>query len=212
MTDFMPPSATGIPSDPDPANAATLSLELWRLLDWRFLLPVLQPRSLGFGGVMDGDVVAALRLLDPNAGIIASDGGPPDRMFDMVLLSSPDRRLFEAAAQTVEPGGWVCAQLRRSLFSPTGPRTLYGWKRAFVRNGFRDVCIHWHAPGLEHPSRVVPLASAAAVRDTLTHHQAIPFGAAKELIGRLALALRVFALVIPEGTVTGRRPEGRREP
>jgi hypothetical protein len=56
---------------------------------------------------------------------------------------------------------------------------------------------------------MVPLASGAAVRDTLARHQAIPFGAVKEWIGRLALALRVFELVIPEGTVTGRRPESR---
>lgn len=205
MTDFLATPVSGSPPQPLQASAGTLSLDLWRLLDWRFLLPVLQPRTLGIGGVMNGDVMAALRLLDPDAGAITSDGGPPDKMFDMVLLCSPDRRLLEAAAHAVEPGGWMCAQLRRSLLGPKGPRTLYGWKRAFVRNGFTDVSIHWHAPGLDHPSRMVPLASPAAVRDTLTRHQAIPFGAVKEVTGRLALALRVFALVIPEGTVTGRR-------
>ncbi|MFP3462268.1 hypothetical protein R5O87_15585 [Arthrobacter globiformis] len=201
MTDVTPPTEAG--------NAGPLSLEQWRLLDWRFLLPVVQPRNLGYGGAVDRESLAALRLLDPGAGRIDSDGGPPGPTFDVVLLSSPDLQLLEAAAQRMQPGGWMCAEFRRSLSGSTRPRTLYGWRRAFVRNGFRDVSVQWHAPGLRHPSRMVPLASGSAVRDTLARHQAIPFGAVKELIGRLALALRVFELVIPEGTVTGRRPGSR---
>lgn len=192
------------------AGPAELSLHLWRLLDWRFLLPVVQPRSLGYGGDMGRDMVAALHLLDPDAAPIG-----PDRQsaaagtFDVVLLSSPDLRLFEEAVAAVEPGGWVCAQVSRSLFRHSGPRTLAGWKRVFEKKGFTDVAVYWHAPNLERTARIVPVASTTAIRDTLSLQEAIKFRRTKVAIARLALALQLFDSAIPEGTVMGRRSGGR---
>ncbi|WP_426997062.1 dTMP kinase [Pseudarthrobacter sp. N5] len=203
----MSPS-TANPQKADPGGAAALSLHLWRLLDWRFLLPVLQPQSVGYGGTIGADMMSALRLLDPNAALIRSDhNGTADKVFEVVLLTDPDLRLFAASAAAVQPGGWMCAQLRRSFFRRSGPRTLKGWKRAFAMQGFRDVRVYWHAPTLDRPARIVPVASRTAVLDTLSLHEAIRFGKARSLIGRLALALRLFDVAIPEGTVTGRRPE-----
>ncbi|GAA1275764.1 hypothetical protein [Arthrobacter pascens] len=202
------------------AGPVELNLHLWRLLDWRFLLPVVQPRSLGYGGDMGRDMVAALHLLDPGAARIGADRIEADRIgadrqsaaagdFDVVLLSAPDLRLFEEAAAAVEPGGWVCAQVSRSLLRSSGPRTVGGWKRVFERKGFSDVAIYWHAPNLERTARIVPVASATAVRDTLSLQEAIRFRRSKVAIARLALALRLFDAAIPEGTVMGRRGDGR---
>lgn len=197
----------------DPVSSAALPLHLWTLLDWRFLLPVLQPQSLGYGGRIGTDLMSALHLLDPDAARIRSDrNGTSDKGFDVVLLSAPDLRLFEAAAAEVQPGGWMCARVRRSFLSPSGPRTLAGWKRAFERNGFTDICVDWHAPNLERAARIVPVASPSAIRDTLSLHRDVRFGRVKAIAGHFALALRLFDMAIPEGTVTGRRPHGEEAP
>lgn len=207
------------PADPDgdsrhEADAGALSLHLWRLLDWRFLLPVLQPRSVGYGGTPAPDVLSALRLLDPHTTFIPSNRHPgpgagtgSGETFEVVLLTAPDLALFETAASAVEPGGWMCAEVRRSFRRRSGPRTLKGWKRAFVRSGFRDVSVYWNAPTLDRTARMVPVASATAIRDTLSLHKDVRWGRAKAIAGHLALALRLFDAAIPEGTITGRRPQ-----
>ncbi|WP_160663657.1 hypothetical protein [Pseudarthrobacter sp. ATCC 49987] len=189
-------------------EAAALSLHLWRLLDWRFLVPVLQPRSVGYGGSVGPDLMAALHLLDPDAARIPSRrNGTTDGSFEVVLLREPDLQLFEQAAAAVQPGGWMCAQVKRSFLRRTGPRTLAGWKRTFKRRGFDDISVHWHATTLDSPGRLVPTASATAVLDTLSLHKGVRFGLAKAVMARFALVLRLFDVAVPEGTVTGRRPE-----
>lgn len=199
------------PLQADEAGSDALALHLWRLLDWRFLLPEVQPKRVGYGGITGPDMLSALRLLDPDAALLGSDdNGTSDRAgraFDVILLSAPDLRLFESAAAAVQPGGWVCAQVRRSLLRRSGPRTLAGWKRTFERAGFSDVSVYWHAPTLDRTARIVPVASAMAVRDTLSLKDAIRFRRTKVAIARLALALGLFGTAIPEGTVMGRRPE-----
>lgn len=231
-------------SQTSPTGADALNLHLWRLLDWRFLLPELQPGSLGYGGNIGDDLMAALRLLDPEAACIGAGhaarpgprhhakhragpgtgpeigaasggagsggqelGGDGRKVFDVVLLSSPDLHLLKTAADAVQPGGWVCAQVGRSFLRASGPRTLAGWRRAFERHGFDDVAVYWHAPNLDRTARVVPVASRTAIRDTLALQEAIPFRRSKVAVARLALALHLFGSAIPEGTVLGRRRE-----
>lgn len=188
-------------------DAAALALHTWRLLDWRFLLPV-QPRSVGYAGAVDGKTAAALRLLDPAATRLhAGPAASPDNSYDVVLLKEPDMKLFEEAAAAVQPGGWMCVQAERSLLRRQGPRTLAGWKRTLERRGFEDVNVYWHATTLDSPARLVPVASPAAVRDTLSQHEGVRFGLAKAVLARAALALRLFAAAVPAGSVIGRRPE-----
>lgn len=242
----MQPGGTRTPeaAQSSPTGAEALNLHLWRLLDWRFLLPELQPRSLGYGGNVGEDLMAALRLLDPEAACIGtlpparpgprhqakhragpgtgpesgpatggagSGGGEPGaggrKAFDVVLLSSPDLHLLKKAADAVQPGGWVCAQVGRSFLHASGPRTLAGWRRAFERNGFADVAVYWHAPNLDRTARIVPVASRTAIRDTLSLQEAIPFRRPKVAVARLVLALHFFGSAIPEGTVLGRLRE-----
>ncbi len=184
-----------------------LDLQLWRLLDWRFLLPVLEPRSIGYAGAIGEDTEAALRLLNAQASHLPACGeGAPARNFHVVLVSSPNRQLLKAAAAAVEPGGWICVQARRALPARSRPATLEGLGRVLAREGFREVKIHWHASSLTRPSRIVDISSGTAVRDTLSRHATVRFGRVRALIGGLALSLGLFGAVIPEGTVTGFRP------
>lgn len=192
---------------PGEEAAGALSLHLWRLLDWRFLLPDLESYSVGYGGSMGPDMETALHLLDPSAAVLSPDQhGDHGRTYDVVHLTAPDLAAFRTAAAAVEPGGWMCVEARRSLFRRSGPRTLKGWKQAFVRNGYQDVSVYWNAPSLDRTARIVPVTSAAAIEDTLALHKDVRFGQAKALAARLALMLGLFDLAIPEGTVTGRRP------
>lgn len=192
---------------PDEEGADALSLHLWRLLDWRFLLPDLQARSVAYGGATGPDMASALHLLDPSAAVLPPDQhGDHGRTYGVVLLTVPDLATFRSASAAVEPGGWMCVEARRSLFQRSGPRTLKGWKNTFVRSGYQDVSVYWDAPSLDQTTRIVPVASAAAIRDTLALHKDVRFGAAKAFAARLALLLGVFDLAVPEGTVTGRRP------
>ena len=200
-------AAVAVQTDDADAQAA-LSLHLWRLLDWRFLLSGLEPQSVGFGGRTGPEMESALRLLDPSAVVIGPDSPhAPDRTFDIVLLAAPDRTLFETATSVVQPGGWMCVEVRRSLLQLSGPRTLKGWKRAFIRSGYQDVSVYWNVPNLERTARIVPVASAVAIRNTLALHRDVRFGVAKAAAARLALALGLFDLAVPEGTVTGRRAQ-----
>jgi hypothetical protein len=195
-------------------DGSGLALHQWRLLDWRFLTPLLQPSRLGYGGTIGRDLMSALHLLDPQAapvrsgapGIAGSSGvaGPAGEGFDVVLLREPEAGLFKDAAAAVRPGGWVCAQVKRT-HRGRGPHTLAGWKRMFIRHGFEDVRVHWNVPGLDNPARLVPARSAAAVLGTLSLHKGVRFGLLKAFAGRLALALHLFDVAMPAGTVTGRR-------
>jgi hypothetical protein len=182
-----------------------LTLHYWKLLDWRFLLPVF-PVTIGYGGQTDGEIVTAIRLMDPNATAIRQLSRKPSKRFEVVFLSFPDLALFESGIAAVQPGGWICLQTRRSISGSAAPRTLAGWKRALVRHGLRDVCVYWHAPNLECSSRIVPVDSPTAVRDTLSRHQSVRFGRVKAVIGIFALRLGCFASAVPEGTVIGRKP------
>ncbi|QNE16226.1 hypothetical protein [Pseudarthrobacter sp. NBSH8] len=183
-----------------------LTSHLWRRLDWRFLLPDLQVSSVGYGGTTSPELKSALHLIDPAAAAVAPGRADQGSTYGVVLLSNPDLMDFKAAADAVKPGGWMCVEVRRSLFRRSGPRTLKGWKHALIRSGYQDVSAYWNAPSLDRTARIVPVDSAAAIRNTLSLHKDVRFGAAKALAARLALMLHLFDLAIPEGTVTGRRP------
>lgn len=203
-SDTRPVASSAVPG---PEAVGALSLHLWRLLDWRFLLPDLEAHSIGYGGVTSPDLESALYLLDPSAAVLSPDlNGNHSSMYDVVLLTGPDLAAFRSATAAVEPGGWMCVQARRSLFGRAGPRSLKGWKEEFVRCGYQDVSVYWNAPSLDRTARMVPVTSAAGIRDTLALHKDVRFGRAKALAAQSALMLGLFDLAVPEGTVTGRRP------
>ena len=203
------PSAPGL--DAAAADPEALPLHLWRLLDWRFLLPDLAPHSVGYGGTIGGAMLSALRLVDPQASPIRP-GRSADSLFDVVLLSDPDHGLVDAASRALRPGGWVCLRARRSLPGRrSAPHTLAGWRRELERNGFGEVSVYWHAPTLDDAARMVPTSSSRAITDTLALHRSVRFGWAKAAAARTALLLGLFEAAIPQGTVVGRRsgPSGQ---
>ena len=189
----------------DAAPREVLTLHLWRLLDWTFLLPDPQPASLAYGGTLSSNEERALAMLDPGCRRLAGTGPKP--AVEVVLLASPTYRQARAGAAAVVAGGWICIRHRRSFRPWRRPITLAGWRRFLERRGFGEVSVNWFAPGLERPARIVPAASKGAVMDTLSRHQGLRWGAAKAAIGRLAFGLGLFPVAVAEGAVVARRLE-----
>lgn len=185
-------------------GSAALPLHLWTLIDWRFLLPVPLPGRVGYGGSVHQDVVEAVKLLDPTASRVTSDRSKQAREFDLVLLSEPDVSLLENGIRSLQSGGWICLQIRRSNAVGFGPHTLAGWKRSLEQSGFDDVHVYWLVPTLKHPERIVPTDAEAAVRDTIAHYSSTRFGRVKAPIARMALRLGLFDMAAPAGIVIGR--------
>lgn len=185
-------------------SQTTLDLHSWRRLDWRFLLPLAESAHLGLGGRPDADLAAAARLFDADTVDLAA---APPRSCDVVFLAVPDRTEVRAAVAALKPGGWLCVEVVRGARRPL---TLRGWRRLLRSDGLIDTDIFWHVPTLASSTRIVPIASAAAVRSTLARHQGLRFGRFRSLAARLVLRSGLFGLVVPEGTVVGRIPGGGR--
>lgn len=183
---------------------ATLDLHSWRRLDWRFLLPLVEQSHLGLGGRPDADLAAAARLFDPETVEVAV---APTGSCDVVFLAVPDRTEIRSAVDALRPGGWLCVEVVRGARRPL---TLRGWARLLRATGLVQIDIFWHAPTLASSTRIVPIASAAAVRSTLARHQGLRFGRLRAMVAGLALRCGLFGLIVPEGTVVGRVPGGGR--
>jgi hypothetical protein len=199
-----------------PADATRLPLHLWRRLDWRFLLPTLTPAGVACAGAVDDDLAAALPLLGTTVHRIT---GPADwaalsEGVEVVVLVRPEPADLAAAAAAVAPGGWVYAEVGRDLRRPRGFRTLPGWRRSFGAHGLIDVTASWHAPDLAHCSRIISLDARTVLRDALLRYDAVRFGAALSVAGRLAVRVGAFPFAVAEGSVVGRRPPepGRSRP
>lgn len=186
---------------------ANLRLHLWRRLDWRFLLPTVEFDRMLIGGSIDEELRAAATLIDPAAREL-SDGDAAD--CDVAFLRFPTRIELSAASAAVRPGGWVCAEVARSIGRTSSPGTLAGWRRAFRRAGLQEVAVHWFAPTLAVPSRIVNLDQRTAVISTLARHQGMRLGPLVAWVGRRALDLGLFPLLVPAGVVVGQvEPERR---
>lgn len=188
----------------DPTSG--LRLHLWRRLDWRFLLPAVEFDRVVIGGRADDELRSAMSLIDPAARQL-SDGGANN--CDVAILRFPTMAELSASASAVRPGGWVCAEVARSI-GVSRPRTLWGWGRAFRTVGLQEVAVYWFAPTLAAPSRIVDLDQKTAVTSTLARHQGMRFGPLVAWLARRALDLGLLSLLVPAGVVVGRvEPEQR---
>ena len=192
-------------------STADLPLQSWHRMDWRFLLPRLDPSAVACGGAVDEDLLSGLALLGCPVHQVASPGDWQDvsGRCDVVVLVRPNRKDFRAAVAAVRSEGWICAEVRRTRPWSRGPRSLRGWRRQFERAGMDEIAWYWHVPDISTSSRIVSLDSRATVRDVLLRHRGIRFGRALSLLARLALVLGLLPLAVPEGSVVGRRPAVR---
>lgn len=189
-------------------SSGKLPLQAWHRMDWRFLLPRLDPTAVACAGTVDEDLLTGLSLLGCPVSRVATPADWRDvaGRCDVVLLVRPDLAQFRAAVDAVRPAGWICAEIRRTRPWSRGPRTLYGWRREFQRAGLDDVAWYWHVPDIATSSRIVSLDSPATVRDVLLRHRRVRFGRVLSTLARLALRIGLLPLALPEGSIIGQRP------
>lgn len=193
-----------------PQPRPPMPLDLWRRLDWRFLLPCPQLNTVVCAGIVDEELVEALRVLDSRLVHVTAPshwGRVEAGSCGVAVLVRPTPADLEAAMAAVRPGGWIYAEIYRHMTPlASGPRSLRGWLRAFERAGLEETAAHWHAPSIGARSRIVPLESKMSVRDALNQYHGLRFGWSKSMLGKVALLSGLFPIVVPEGSVLGRRP------
>jgi hypothetical protein len=170
-------------------------LQVSRRVDWRFLL---SSAELGRVAYVGRGVEALLESLARfSASLERIEGDPADRYgarFDVVVAREPDRAELPELCGLLEPGGQLYAEIvrRRSC------RSVAAWVRAAERVGLVDVRAHWHWPGFESTSEIVPLDDPAAVR------QSDWLARGKAGLVRLLVRLGWFERVVPSFSVVGR--------
>lgn len=209
-------NVTGSPSRPSTKSPdpVTLPLHLWRRLDWRFLLPDPRLGTVVCCAQADEDLLAALQLIKPIALRVMPTsqlGLDAEGWADVAVLISPSATDVRQAVHAIRPGGWIYAEVSRSVLSGgRGTHTLLGVRRAFRAAGLHDTVLHWHAPDFASRARIVPLDQPEIVRGTLLRYEHVRFGHLKSLLGRGALRIGLFPLSVAQGSVLGRRPGNER--
>ncbi len=177
---------------PEPA----VSLRLWRLVDWRFLLPDPLEGVLLLGGSRAGDPAlrAALGLLP------ALEVRTDPCLADLLYLVDPEPADLDRLLPSLRPGGLLYAEVSRR-----GARTPGAWRRRVLRAGLSDVQVHWHAPDFAQRTRIVPVDDRAAVADTVSRHDGRLSSRAQA--GAALLCQRAGALdhLVPHASVLARR-------
>ena len=193
-------------SRPSTTASSGLLLHRWRRLDWRYLVPSVGWARVGCGGAVDEELRSALPLLGADVHEVSSAAGwlGLAGTCDLVVLVDPSRAELASAVAAARPGGWVYAEVRRGSPGKRG-RSLVGWRRALRREGLEQVSAHWHAPDPRSAEQIVPLASRPALRQALLRNRGSRAGF-RNTVGRVLLAAGLFPLVVPAGSVVGRRP------
>lgn len=151
-------------------------IELYRRIDWRFLLPGPLPPRVGYLGA-PGPLLSALGKVTEVSPIRpASDGdlrSADNAKFELVVASSTAADLRQAA-QAVAQGGMLYWEIRRgkALGRAVQAAASVGRRQFSIRParllrelGFSDVQLFWHRPDFENCREIVPMDG----RDALLH-------------------------------------------
>lgn len=173
-----------------------------RRVDWRFLLDGADLGRVAYVGRRVESLVESLSRF--SASLERLEGDAVERAgarFELVVAREPDRAQLPRLCALLEPGGHLYAEIVRRRSG----RAVTAWVRAAERAGLADVRAHWHWPGFERTSEIVPLDDPAAVVHALSRRQSDWLARAKAGLVRSLVRLGGFERVVPSFSVVGRR-------
>jgi hypothetical protein len=148
---------------------SVLDDELFRRLDFRFLLPDPRLGDVAYGG--DPDTLLA-RALTQFSGSFQPIAAAEPRGSDLVVLVNPPIAQVESAATCLRSGGYLYAEFRSSASATAGDQPARPAQVAELLPslGFSEVSLYWHRPDFESCKEMVPLKSKEALIYLLTRN------------------------------------------
>jgi hypothetical protein len=177
---------------------------MWRLIDWRFLIPE-GFNTVGYVGQVDPD---ELRILS-ESGVAVNERPSRDSTVHVLILTNPHPTTLEPAVASLAPGGWLLLRLgsrRARSWSRLGSRTTRAWTRRLSAHGVTQRRLYWHAPNLQRCAYIVDLEDRLAVAAMASRYQGVPLGRLKSMLVRAVNTVGLAQLAARDITIVGRRP------
>jgi hypothetical protein len=184
------------PVDPD------VALRLSRRVDWRFLLPSPRLGRIGYLGMMDGQLLAALAAFADQ--VVVDPAALRTGSLDGVVVHRPARVDIEAAARAVRPGGLLVAELHGPQVPVIGgsrPLGVGAVLQCWTRAGATESRAYWLLPSRSSCTMMVDLNDEAMVLAALDRNQGSRSGRRKAAAGRRLLASGLLRHVAPDVTI-----------
>jgi hypothetical protein len=157
-------------------------LQSSRRVDWRFLLPDVNLKSVGYLGPENCSLLDSLSLLSGSVKLVDLSNQLFIDKFDVVVVKQSSYESVECAANLVRPDGFLYVEVegitRLNRIWLSKLRDLVQKKKllispndyvAFIKGqGFTEIMVHWHWPDFEACTRLIPLHSQAAVHYALS--------------------------------------------
>jgi O-antigen/teichoic acid export membrane protein len=188
-------------------DAGVPPLAHWRLIDWRFLVPVGFAR-VGYRGAVSRNETRVL----VESGVDVVQGSDRSASLDVLVATSADIRLIQADARTLRDGGYYLVRLgsrRQRPWRRIGRGSVKSMLRQLDANGIQSVGAYWHAPNKERCSYVVDLADRVALDAMLGRYHGVRFGRPKSVVTRALNRCGLIHLVARDVTIVGRKPLAR---
>jgi hypothetical protein len=199
------------PTSEQVTNEPTLGAS--QRLDWRFLFSDPALETVGFAGPLNGSLYASLRAFSrtvvPVTAPIAMSG---QARFDVLVLSPASPSLLRSSRSLLAPGGWLYAEVRRSMASSprAAVRGARFWARQAAAAGLTELAVHWHWPTFEACTRLVPIDESAPLSFLLSRGEETTLARLKAAAGLLATRSGALGWVAPCISVIGRAPRAAR--
>jgi hypothetical protein len=148
---------------------SVLDDELFRRLDFRFLLPDARLGDVAYGG--DPDTLLA-RALAQFSGSFQQIAAAEPRGSDLVVLVNPPIAQVESAVTCLRSGGCLYGEFRSSASAIVGdePARPTHVAELLPTLGFSQVSLYWHRPDFDSCKEMVPLKSKEALIYLLTRN------------------------------------------
>jgi hypothetical protein len=181
-------------------------LQIWQTIDWRFLLPAVPIRSVGYLDRVPDDERRALEELGID---VVADTREFDACDVAILTPGPEFSVQEIEAIAVRAcsSALVLIRLRQNLaqfWSDFGRRSVKNLRRRLRKQGL-ETAAYWHAPRRERCSYIVSVDDRLAVDSMLKRYQGVRLGFMKSMLARIVNRAGLVGLIARDLTIVAKR-------